>query len=78
MNVDDFETPNQVDKVDSILESCFDLDPLGLKKSIFQHMANNSNFHFEEINLKEPEIDKDQIEPNSQNIPSNMEDSNFP
>lgn len=78
MAIDDFETPKQAAKLDSMLEACFDLNPLGLEKSIFQHVVDNSNLHLDGINLKEPKIDKDQIEPNSQNIPSIMVESNFP
>ena len=60
MIVEDIETPNQVDKMDSVLDSCIDLDPRGVEKSIFQQVANNLYFHLEEINLRELEIDKDQ------------------
>ena len=63
--------------MDSILDSCFELDPLGIEKRIFQHVEKNLDFHLEEINLRESKIDKDKIESNSQSTPNNMEDSNF-
>ena len=62
--------------MDLILDSFFDLDLLGVEKSIFQHVANNSDLYFEEINLREPKIDKDQIEYKFQEIQNNIEDSN--